>query len=73
MKFFVTFTQKSPFKDGWLEVEASSKESATLMVMEEFGNKWGFIYERSKFESEYFPAGKLGEIIEGGYKGDVCE
>jgi hypothetical protein len=64
MKFYLTFGQKSPARNGWCEVFADSPDSARRLVIDEYGQEWAFIYSEEQFAAgrEYFPAGKLGEL-----------
>lgn len=62
MKFYLTFGQKSPAKDGWIEVIADNETQARLKVVKVYGQKWSGIYNEFTFEPKYFPKGKLGEI-----------
>ena len=63
MKFYVTFGQKSPFRDGWVEVEAPTYDDARRMVIAALGSQWAMIYEEDLFEPHSFPSGKIGETI----------
>lgn len=66
--YFITFGQRSPFREGWIEVSASSKEEATGEAMEIFGPYWANIYEADQFTGEIkdmYPDGKFGHTIQG--------
>jgi len=60
--FYVTFGQKSPAKNGWIEVKADDEEKARAIVIAEYGQEWGFLYTDETFDPSYFPAGKLGVL-----------
>lgn len=62
MKFYLTFGQNSPMKDGWIEVIADNEYLARLKVVSEYGQKWSGLYNEFNFEKEDFPEGKLGEL-----------
>jgi hypothetical protein len=62
-KFYLTFGQQYPWRNGWVEVEAPDYEKARDYVEEIFGNKWSNLLGEDKFDPSYFPAGKLGETI----------
>lgn len=65
-KFYVTFGQKSPFKDGWVEIIAPNYKVAHDEAFDIFGPKFAFIRETDSEESmkEYFPAGRIGNVID---------
>jgi len=63
MIFYVTFGQKSPFRNGWVEVEAENYGIARQLVIDALGNSYSRIYDEHEFDSEYFPLGKLGETL----------
>ena len=65
MKFYLTFGQKSPFRHGWVEVEASSYGEANGEVVLVFQQSWAHLYSEEKFDRSFFPAGKIGETMEG--------
>lgn len=62
-KYYVTFGQKSPFRNGWVEILAISEEEARERIKYCIGNIWSSLYTNDDFESDLFPAGKLGETI----------
>ena len=65
MKFYVTFGQKSPFRNGWTEVEATSFIQALDLVSYALGNEYSKIYGETEFNEirRNFPHLKIGEII----------
>jgi hypothetical protein len=66
MKFYLTFGQQSPFRNGWVEVEADSYEEARKLVHNVFGAHWSFLYGEEGFNERvkaFFPSGKLGETM----------
>jgi len=62
-KFYLTFGQKYPWRNGWVEVEAPDMATARKYVCDIFEGKWSNIREEKDFDKSYFPAGKLGETI----------
>lgn len=60
--FYITFGQRSPFRDGWVEVEAVNEEVARIAVFEIIGAKWGAMYSE-KPSSALFPLGRIGNTI----------
>lgn len=62
MRFFLTFGQQSPARNGWVEVRAPDYEQAKAMVEGIYGNNWSNLYEEKHFDKIFYPAGKLGEI-----------
>lgn len=62
MKFYLTFGQNSPFKNGWVSVFAPSYEDARKLIFQIFSKKWAMLYEEGDFQSDYFPEGELGII-----------
>lgn len=63
MKFYLTFGQQSPFRNGWVEIEVESLEVARNLAFDVFGKHWSMLYKEEEFEKEYFPSGKLGETL----------
>lgn len=67
MTFYLTFGQKYPWRNGWVEVEAPDYATARQWVIEIFDSKWSSLYTPETFTDEvrsHFPAGKIGETIE---------
>jgi hypothetical protein len=66
MKFYLTFGQQSPFRNGWVEIEAEVYGAAHNLAMDVFGRHWSMLYREEEFKearSIHFPAGKLGETL----------
>jgi len=63
MTFYVTFGQKSPFRNGWVEVEAENYRIVRQLVIDALGSSYSMIYDEHEFNREYFPQGKLGETL----------
>ena len=61
--YYLTFGQKYPWRNGWVEVIAPDYETARKYVCEVFEDKWAFLYQEQDFKKEMFRAGKLGETI----------
>lgn len=62
--FYLTFGQKYPWRNGWVEVRAPDYDTARRWVVEIFDAKWSHLYTEENFDKEMFLAGKLGETIE---------
>ena len=62
--FYLTFGQKYPWRNGWVEVKAPDYEIAREWVIDIFEGKWSNLYTEENFNRDMFPAGKLGETIE---------
>jgi len=62
--FYLTFGQKYPWRNGWVEVLAYDYVGARQIVEKVFGRSWGWLYQKHNFEPKHFPAGKLGETME---------
>lgn len=62
-KYFLTFGQKYPWRNGWVEVEAPDYQTARKWVYDIFETKWSNLLEESKFDKSFYPAGKIGETI----------
>ncbi len=60
--FYLTFGQKFPWRNGWVEVQAPDRDTAIKYVEELFGQEWANLYETMP-DRNLFPAGKLGETI----------
>lgn len=63
MKFYLTFGQQSPFRNGWIEIEARSYGEAHKLAFDAFGKHWSLLYPEENFAKGYFPLGKLGETL----------
>ena len=62
--FFFTFVQKHPLRDYWIEIHAPDDELARFEMVDLFGRKWAFQYDDADFKPEYYPKGRLGDVIE---------
>ena len=63
MTFYLTFGQKSPLRNGWIEINAPDMEFARELAFDAFGEKFAFVYEEKNFDKRYFPAGQFGETM----------
>ncbi len=63
MIFYLTFGQKYPWRNGWVEVEARDYETARNLVLDVFDQKWSNLYSELTFNKDMFPAGKIGETL----------
>lgn len=65
-KFYVTFGQSSPFRNGWVEIIALNIEIARKEAWRQFGEHYSFIRETDSEEKmlEYFPDGRIGKVID---------
>jgi hypothetical protein len=45
-KFYVTFGQGHPDRDGVVEIEAHNKDNAQNIAFKRFGNNWANIYDK---------------------------
>lgn len=61
MKFYCTFGQKSPFKNGWVEIHADSFELAKMFAFEYIGI-FSMIYSEAEMNFDLFPQGRIGII-----------
>lgn len=64
LKFFVTFGQLHPLRDGYVIIEASTYENARAVIFEVLGTKWAFIQNEDTDMSSY-PMGPVGRPIIG--------
>jgi len=67
--FYVTFGQRSPFKDGWVEILASDRDAAHDEALSLFGQHFSGLYEADQFNNPdtkaMYPDGRFGRVIEG--------
>ena len=63
MKFYLTFGQDHPLRNGWVEIEAPTYGEVRELVHGVFGTHWSMLYKEGEFEKEYFPLGKIGETL----------
>lgn len=63
--FYLTFGQKYPWSDCWVEVEAPDYDTARNYVEEIFDKHYANLYEEKDFNNNkvYFPGGKVGRTI----------
>ena len=61
--FYLTFGQKYPWRNGWVEVEAPDMETAREWCFEIFEGKFSSLYSEEEFNKSNYPAGKIGETI----------
>jgi hypothetical protein len=72
-RFYLTFGQKNTaLRNGWIEVEAETREEAIELAHQSFGVYWADMYEEEDFKSDVtrriapikmFPLGKIGETL----------
>lgn len=60
--FYVTFGQRSPFRDGWVEIEALNREIAHVEAIETMGTKWSMLYDEQP-DKDIFILGKIGRTL----------
>ncbi len=61
--FYLTFGQKSPFRDSYVLVVANNYAQARKEVFYIFGKFWSSLYEEEKFNADFFPEGQIGKTI----------
>lgn len=63
-KFYLTFGQESPARNGYIEVIAFDYQRARDLVFKTYGRQWSGLYTEDDFREaiDLFPAGKLGEL-----------
>jgi hypothetical protein len=61
-RYYLTFGQQNPQRDGYILVMAVSYEDARAKVIEVYGIKWSGLYAEKDFANEYFPKGQLGVL-----------
>jgi len=62
-RYYITFGQRSPFRDGYVLIEAYEYSQARRAAIETLGQKWAFIYLEKDFDHQFYPAGQLGRTI----------
>lgn len=60
--FYVTFGQKSPFRDGWVEIEADDIETARKEAFYALGQCWSHIYDKQP-DPIMFGSGRIGRKL----------
>lgn len=67
MTYYITFGQKHPLRDNWIEVEAPNYDACSKEVFDIFGSKYAFIYPEKEMTFKRmafnFPGGKVGNTI----------
>ena len=70
--FYVTFGQKSPFRNGYVKIEAENYIIARELAFQAFERNWSSIYSSEDFYrsqtdnttiKDMFPDGQIGEIL----------
>lgn len=62
--YYITFGQKSPLRNNWVEAEASSQVYAIEQAEYAFGKSgYSNVYNRDTFDKKLFYGGKVGEIL----------
>jgi len=51
-KFYATFMQKQAFNRHYVTIIADNESIARDAMDEHFGNKWGFMYDASRFRGQ---------------------
>ena len=69
-RFYVTFGQKSPFRDGYVVIIADDEHVAHDEAMYVLGKAWSSLYSEDAIEFGLFIQGQIGRTIElpKGYK-----
>lgn len=63
-KFYVTFGQNHPLRDGYVVIEALDYDTARQAAFDIFGQKFAFIRETDDIErGGFFPAGQFGKTM----------
>ena len=62
-KYYLTFGQKYPWRDGWVEVIATDLNEARQKVIKIFDRNWSALYSEENFDKSSFPDGQLGRTI----------
>ncbi len=64
MKFYLTFGQDHPLRNGWVEIEALTYEEARKLAFDNFGRFWSNVYTTYEdFKKECYLSGKIGETL----------
>lgn len=66
-RFYLTFGQKSPFRDGYVLIVSPDKETARSEAFHIFGEKFASLYTEEDFDFKYFPEGQYGRVVEALY------
>lgn len=62
-KYYLTFGQKYPWRNGYVLVIAKDYNTAREYVESIFKEQFSFLYHEKDFKKDFFPAGQLGETI----------
>lgn len=62
--FYLTFGQKSPFRDGYVRIVSPDIETARSEAFYIFGEKFSNLYPEEDFNFKYFPIGQYGHTVE---------
>lgn len=62
-KFYVTFGQSHPLRDGYVVIEASNYDLARQAAFDTFSVKFCFVRSEEEIIKDYFPAGQIGKTI----------
>ena len=52
MKFYATFTQRSPLRDNFVEIKAADREKAREAMHNHFADRWAFLYSQDEFDGQ---------------------
>jgi hypothetical protein len=63
LKFYLTFGQCSPLKNGFIIVRAHDFDEARDKVVDQFGQKWSGLYFEDDWEPEFYPEGCKGILL----------
>ncbi len=63
LNFYVTFLESSPFRYGYVLVQASSKMRAKEITERTVGIRYERLWPEHEFMAERYPLGQLGRVI----------
>ena len=65
--YYITFGQRSPFRNGYVVIMASSQEEAQAEAEICFGQHYSMVYDEDRFftAKEHFNRGQIGETVQG--------
>jgi hypothetical protein len=63
-KFYITFGQNHPLRNGYVVVRASDRELAREAAFDVFGTKWAFLHDETE-DMTWYSLGAIGEPIIG--------
>ena len=61
--YYLTFGQKSPFRDGYVLIVAEDYKTAREEAGYVFGDKFSMLYQQQDFNASYFPDGQIGKTL----------